>query len=81
MKKTFIVLMVALSTVILSSPWPLQAANPAPVALEKPQPGGVMKILITRPANRFGYPPTITGPDRDYSPPFFNRLVAIGDDG
>jgi peptide/nickel transport system substrate-binding protein len=45
------------------------------------QTGGTFKILITRPANRFGYPPTIVGPDRDYSPPFFNRLVSIGDDG
>jgi len=83
MKRGFIVFMVALLMVILLSPWTPQAASPAaaPAAFEKPQPGGVMKILITRPANRFGYPPTITGPDRDYSPPFFNRLVAIGDDG
>ena len=75
MKRGFIVFMVALLMVILLSPWTPQAASPAaaPAAFEKPQPGGVMKILITRPANRFGYPPTITGPDRDYSPPFFNR--------
>jgi peptide/nickel transport system substrate-binding protein len=87
MKRGFIVFMVALSMVILLSPWSgpgtPQAASPTAsiTTATKPQTGGVMKILITRPATRFGYPPTITGPDRDYSPPFFNRLIAIGDDG
>ena len=83
MKRGFIVFMVTLSIVILLSPCTPQAASPtaAPTALEKPQTGGVMKILMTRPATRFGYPPTLTGPDRDYAPPFFNRLIAIGDDG
>jgi peptide/nickel transport system substrate-binding protein len=87
MKRGFVVLMVALSMVILLCPWSgpgtPQAASPtaAPAAVEKPQTGGVMKILVTRPATRFAYPPTITGPDRDYAPPFFNRLITIGDDG
>ena len=87
MKRCFIVFMVALSMVILLSPWSgpgtPQAASPtaSTTMAAKPQTGGVMKILITRPATRFGYPPTITGPDRDFSPPFFNRLIAIGDDG
>jgi peptide/nickel transport system substrate-binding protein len=87
MKRRFIVFMVALSLVILFSPWSgpgaLQAASPtaSTAAAAKPQPGGVMKILVTRPATRFGYPPMITGPDRDFAPPFFNRLIAVGDDG
>jgi ABC-type transport system substrate-binding protein len=46
-----------------------------------PQPGGVFKVLIKNAATRFGYPPTIIGPDRDFASPFFNRLIAIGDDG
>jgi len=72
--------MVALSIVILLSPSEPQAAVPtaAPAAIEKPQTGGVMKILMTRPATRFGYPPTCEGPDRDFAPPFFNRLLAVG---
>jgi ABC-type transport system substrate-binding protein len=83
MKRGFIVLMVALSIVILLSPCEPQAASPtaAPAGIEKPQPGGIMKILVTRPATRFGYPPTCEGPDRDFAPPFFNRLLAVGDDG
>src|SRR5512139_2558644 len=82
MKRGCVVLMVALSIVILLSPCNPQAASPAaPAGIEKPQTGGVMKILMTRPATRFGYPPTCEGPDRDFAPPFFNRLLAVGDDG
>ncbi len=84
MKRGFIVFMGALSMVILLSPCtPPQAASPTASTTKaaKPQTGGVMTILITRPATRFGYPPMIAGPDRDYSRPFFNRLIAISDDG
>ena len=83
MKRWFIVFMVALSMVILLSPCTPQAASPtaSTTTAAKPQPGGVMKILMSRPATLFGYPPTIVGPDRDFAPPFFNRLLAIGDDG
>jgi peptide/nickel transport system substrate-binding protein len=83
MKRWFIVFMVVLSMMILLNPCTPQAASPtvSSKAVAKSQSGGVMTILVTRPATRFGYPPTITGPDRDYAPPFFNRLLAIGDDG
>jgi peptide/nickel transport system substrate-binding protein len=86
MKRWFIVLTVALSVGFLLSPCSPQAAVPAAstpkaVKSEKPLPGGVMTILITRPATRFGYPPLIAGPDMDYAPPFFNRLIAIDDQG
>jgi peptide/nickel transport system substrate-binding protein len=85
MKKRLIAFMAVLAMVVLSSPCTLQAASAkakaAPSALEKPKAGGVMKILMTRPATRFGYPPKIEGPDRDFAPPFFNRLVTVGDDG
>jgi peptide/nickel transport system substrate-binding protein len=83
MKRGFIVSIVVLSIVILLSPCIPEAGSPtaSTTTVAKPQAGTVMKILVTRPATRFGYPPTITGPDRDYSPPFFNRLIAIGDDG
>jgi peptide/nickel transport system substrate-binding protein len=47
----------------------------------QPQTGGVWKILIKNKVTRFGYPPTIVGADRDFSPPFFNRLITIGNDG
>jgi peptide/nickel transport system substrate-binding protein len=108
MKRWFIVFVVALSMVILLSPYTPQAASPpastpekaatssttakpstsakassrtATATAAKPQTGGVWKILIKNQANRFGYPPTIVGADRDFSPPFFNRLITIGDDG
>jgi len=74
MKRVFIVFMVvALSMVILSTA--------APVAFAQPQTGGELKILITRPATRFGYPPKIAGPSKDYTPPFYNRLIAIDNEG
>jgi peptide/nickel transport system substrate-binding protein len=88
MKRLFILFVVALATVILLSPCTPQAAGPtasttkkAVTTAVKAQTGGIMKILIKGAANRFGYPPTITGPDRDYAPPFFNRLITIGNDG
>lgn len=36
---------------------------------------------MSRSPTRFGYPPQIGGPDKDYSPPLFERLVAVGDGG
>ncbi|MDA8125961.1 MAG: ABC transporter substrate-binding protein [Deltaproteobacteria bacterium] len=83
MKRWFIACVVALSMVFLLSPCTPQAASPAAKqdAVKSSKDGGVMTILITRPATRFGYPPAIAGPDRDYAPPFFNRLLYIGDDG
>jgi peptide/nickel transport system substrate-binding protein len=43
--------------------------------------GGTFKIIITRTATAFGYPPKIVGPDRDYCPPFFDRLLTIDNKG
>jgi len=73
MKRGFIVFMAALSMAILSTA--------APAVAEQPQTGGTLKILISRPATNPGYPPKIAGPSQDYVPPFFNRLIAIADDG
>jgi peptide/nickel transport system substrate-binding protein len=36
---------------------------------------------MTRSPAQFGYPPKIAGPDKDYSPPLFERLVAVGEGG
>ena len=87
MKRGLIVFTVALAIVILLSPWSgpgtPQAASPtaATPKVVKPETGGIWKILVSRSPVRFGYPPTIVGADRDYSPPFFNFLLSIGDDG
>jgi peptide/nickel transport system substrate-binding protein len=48
---------------------------------EKTQTGGIWKILMTRSPVVFGYPPKIAGPDKDFAPPLFERLVAVGDRG
>ena len=37
--------------------------------------------MIRTRSNVFGYPPRIVGAARDYAPPFFDRLLSIGDDG
>jgi peptide/nickel transport system substrate-binding protein len=72
---------------MLLGPCTSQAAGPSSSTTKKaalsgkPKTGGIMKILITRPATLFGYPPTIAGPSQDYAPPFFNRLLAVGEDG
>jgi peptide/nickel transport system substrate-binding protein len=92
MKRGFIVFVAALSMVILLSPCTPQAASPtASTAKEaavksstvaaQPQTGGIYKVMFrTRPAV-FGYPPQIVGPAKDYAPPFFDRLLSIGEDG
>jgi peptide/nickel transport system substrate-binding protein len=91
MKRLFTVSTVVLSMVILLSSYTSQAASPTASATKKaatlstaaakPQTGGIWKILIRSAASRFGYPPTLDGRDRDFAPPFFNRLITIGDDG
>ena len=47
----------------------------------QPQTGGTWKILMTRSPAQFGYPPKIAGPDKDFAPPLFERLVAVGEGG
>ena len=83
MKRRVMVFIAALSVVLLLNPCALQAASPKGAGgnAATPQPGGVFKVLIKNAATRFGYPPTIIGPDRDFASPFFNRLITIGDDG
>jgi peptide/nickel transport system substrate-binding protein len=90
MKRSFIGFMVSLSMVILLIPFNSQAASTTGPTTEaaksttvaaQPQPGGTYKVLIRNRANAFGYPPRISGSDRDYGPPFFDRLLSIGDDG
>ena len=83
MKRWSIVFAVALSMVILLSPCTLQAASPtASVTQEaKPQTGGIYKVMIRTNTNVFGYPPRMAGAARDYAPPFFDRLLSVGDDG
>jgi peptide/nickel transport system substrate-binding protein len=50
-------------------------------AVAKPQYGGTYNVLIRSRSNVFGYPPRIAGSARDISPPFFDHLVRIGEDG
>ena len=54
------------------------AATPAAA---QPQTGGIWKIMMKTQASLFGYPPRIVGPNRDFSPPFFDRLLSVGEDG
>jgi peptide/nickel transport system substrate-binding protein len=83
MKRRFIAVMVALSMVILLSPFTSQAASPtaATTTTAQPQTGGIYKVLLKSRSNVFGYPPRITGSGKDYAPPFFDRLLSVGDDG
>jgi len=57
------------------------ATTAATPAAAQPQPGGIWKMMMKTQANVFGYPPRIVGPDRDFAPPFFDRLLRVGDDG
>ena len=86
MRKRSLAILLVLSMVVLLSPFPGQTAGPTvspttTTEAEKPQAGGLWKIVVSRSPVRFGYPPTIVGADRDYAPPFFNFLLSIGDDG
>jgi peptide/nickel transport system substrate-binding protein len=83
MKRGFIVFAVTLAMVILLSPFILQAASPiaSTTMAAKPQTGGIWKIMMKTQATSFGYPPLIVGSQRDFAPPFFDRLIVIGDDG
>jgi peptide/nickel transport system substrate-binding protein len=101
MKRLFTAFTVALSVVILLSPYTTQAASPtastpkaattssttakpaakaSPTAV-KPQTGGIYNVLVRARSNVFGYPPRMVGAARDYAPPFFDRLLSVGDDG
>jgi peptide/nickel transport system substrate-binding protein len=46
-----------------------------------PQTGGILNIICRRSPAQFGYPPRITGGNRDYIPPIFNRLLSIDHSG
>jgi peptide/nickel transport system substrate-binding protein len=91
MRKRVVVVAIILSIAVLSSHCIHQAASfaattakkaekPSP-ALEKPQPGGVYKVMTNTRSNVFGYPPRIVGGARDFAPPFFDRLLSVGEDG
>ena len=56
-------------------------ATAATPAAAQPQTGGIWKIMMKTQASLFGYPPRIVGPNRDFSPPFFDRLLSVGEDG
>jgi peptide/nickel transport system substrate-binding protein len=91
MKRWFMVLAVAFSMVILLSPGAPQAASPSAsvakkaatssAAAEQPQTGGTYKVILRAVTNLFGYPPLMAGTARDSAPPFFDRLLRVGDDG
>jgi ABC-type transport system substrate-binding protein len=87
MKRWTIVSIVVFLLAILLSSYTSQAASStesptkkATTIAVKPQTGGIWKMSVKTQATRFGYPPLIVGAERDFAPPFFNRLIAIGDD-
>ena len=47
----------------------------------QPQTGGIYEVMLRNKSNVFGYPPRMVGAARDYAPPFFDRLLSVGDDG
>ena len=51
------------------------------LAQETPVRGGILKVLMTRPGTAFGYPPKIASRDRNFSPPFFDRLLTVAEGG
>ena len=83
MKRWFIIFMVALPMVILLSPCTPEAAGPtaSTTKAEQPQTGGVYKVILRAVTNLFGYPPRMAGTARDSAPPFFDRLLRVGEDG
>ena len=48
---------------------------------ETPVRGGILKVVMTRPGTAFGYPPKIASRDRNFSPPFFDRLLTVAEGG
>jgi peptide/nickel transport system substrate-binding protein len=91
MKRGFIVVTVAFVMIILLSPCTPLAAGPTAsptkkavksvTAAEQPQYGGIYEVMLRNKSNVFGYPPRMVGAARDYAPPFFDRLLSVGDDG
>ena len=91
MKRWFMVFTLALSIFFLLSPCTPQAASPTASSTKiaaaksstvaQPQYGGIYKVIIKSRSNVFGYPPLMVGSARDYAPPFFDRLLNIGNDG
>jgi peptide/nickel transport system substrate-binding protein len=57
------------------------SSTAATTTAAQPQTGGIYKVMIRGTSNVFGYPPRIAGAARDYAPPFFDRLLRVGDDG
>jgi peptide/nickel transport system substrate-binding protein len=93
--KRWRIIMVALSMGILLNPWSgpgtPQAASPtesitkkavkSATTTEQPQYGGIYEVMLRNQSNVFGYPPRMVGAARDFAPPFFDRLLSVGDDG
>jgi peptide/nickel transport system substrate-binding protein len=59
---------------------PATKATASPTAAQ-PQHGGIWAILVKSRSNAFGYPPRVVGADKDYTAPFFDHLIRLGDDG
>jgi peptide/nickel transport system substrate-binding protein len=57
------------------------ASKAATTAAEQPQHGGIYKVMLRTSSTVFGYPPMMAGAARDYAPPFFDHLFAVGEDG
>jgi ABC-type transport system substrate-binding protein len=94
MKRWSMGLIVVLAMVILLNPRTPQAASPTgsttkaankaanlSTTAAQPQTGGTWKVLMRTGFSAFGYPPRIISSDMDYAPPFFDRLLRIGEDG
>jgi peptide/nickel transport system substrate-binding protein len=69
------------STTAKPSPKATAISTAGTTTAAQPQPGGIWKVMIKARSNTFGYPPRMTGAARDYAPPFFDRLIRLGDDG
>jgi len=79
MKRTFQILSVTIC-MVLSLAILLSSYSTASAA-EQPRYGDNLNLIIRFPSNLFGYPPLIRGSGRDYTPPCFDRLFYVGDDG
>ncbi len=83
-----LITVILISLVILAAcatpapqPIPTPATKPAPTQAPTPVRGGKMVISFGRPATSFGYPPKISGANGTFSRPFFERLMAVDDNG